>query len=40
MTAVNMHKNYFKYLFKMPVLFDKLYKAGYNAEQEMPVRSR
>ena len=35
-----MHKNYFKNLFIMPVLFDKLYKAGYNAEQEMPVRSR
>ena len=36
MKAVNMHKNYFKNLFKMPVLFDKLYKADYNAELELP----
>ena len=34
MVAVNMHKKQFKNLFILPVLFDKIYKADYNAEPE------
>ncbi len=36
MVAVNMHKKQFKNLFILPVLFDKIYKADYNAELELP----
>ena len=39
-TDVNMHKKWFKNLFILPVLFDKLYKADYNADLELPVLYR
>ena len=34
--TVNMHKKQFKNLYILPVLFDKLYKADYNAKLELP----
>ena len=37
---VMLHKKCFKNLFILPVLFDKLYKADYNADLELPVRYR